>query len=325
MHAPPATTVSKADLEREFGTLIECIADPRAGLFGPDSRLWSINRNTAMFLGSGRAALLQLAHPWVAKAIEDHSQTLTDPYARFQRTFGQIFAMVFGDLDSALAAARRVHALHGTIRGGLGEHAGRWPEGSPYQANEAAALMWVHATLWETSVTVFEAFIRPLAEEEKEAYYQETLLFGQLFGLSRATMPKDWPAFLAYNRRMWHSPELAVGDGARKLARFLLAPSDPIFAPLAGVFRVLTTGLLPAPLREAFELPFEEKEQRSFERWLRWLRRVLPRLPRRLRYLPPYLEAQRRLAGLHSRDRVGELLQRLYVGAPRHGNSKDVG
>ena len=43
--------------------------DAGAGLFGPHSALWRVNREAALFLGSGRALLLQLAHPWVGTAI----------------------------------------------------------------------------------------------------------------------------------------------------------------------------------------------------------------------------------------------------------------
>ena len=53
-----------------------------------------------------RALLLQLAHPWVAAAIIDHSRTLGDPIGRFHRTFAVVFTMVFGTVDQALSAAR---------------------------------------------------------------------------------------------------------------------------------------------------------------------------------------------------------------------------
>ena len=270
-----------------------------------------------MFLGSGRAALLQLAHPWVAQAIEDHSNTRADPYGRFQRTFRQVFAMVYGDLDSALAAARRVHALHSTIRGRLDEDAGQWQRGSTYEANNSAALLWVHSTLWETSITVFERFVHPLSEADKEAYYQETRFFADLFGIPRDHQPASWEAFLAYNRRMWTANELAVTAVGRRLARFLFVPPDPLFSPLANAFRNLSVGLLPEPLRCAFRLPFGLQEQRSFERSVHRLQRLLPHLPRRLRFVPPYIEAERRLAGHPSRDLLGELLNRLYVGRAR--------
>ena len=78
--------------------------DPRAGIFGPASTSWKIHRESAFFLAAGRAALLQLAHPWVATAIAHHSSVLNDPVARFHNTFRVVFTMFFGTLNQALAS-----------------------------------------------------------------------------------------------------------------------------------------------------------------------------------------------------------------------------
>ena len=75
-----------------------------AGVFGPDSVTWRIDREALTFLGAGRALLLQLAHPWVAAAIAEHSKTVDDPIGRFHRTFAVVFTMVFGTHDQALLA-----------------------------------------------------------------------------------------------------------------------------------------------------------------------------------------------------------------------------
>ena len=55
-------------------------------------------------------------------------------------------------------------------------------------------------------------------------------------------------------------------------------------------------------MRERFGLTFDAAEQRTFDRSVRVLRATLPRLPARLRYVPPYFEARRRIAGS---ERVG--------------------
>ncbi len=43
------------------------------GYFGPGSVIWRVNQEAAVGLGLGRALLLQLAHPFVAQAVADHS------------------------------------------------------------------------------------------------------------------------------------------------------------------------------------------------------------------------------------------------------------
>src|SRR5208282_6677504 len=98
--------VSSADLERHFDEVKRSAAGPAEGLFGPDSISWRINRESALFLAAGRAALLQLAHPWVAAAIAHHSTVLNDPVARFHNTFRVVFTMFFGALSQVLASSR---------------------------------------------------------------------------------------------------------------------------------------------------------------------------------------------------------------------------
>src|SRR4249920_3695614 len=113
--------VFEDDLESSLDTVCKAAAGPGEGIFGPASLTWRIDREAGIFLGAGRALLLQLAHPWVAAAIAEHSRTFADPIGRFHRTFEVVFTMVFGSLDQALAAAQRVHQRHAMIVGLLPE------------------------------------------------------------------------------------------------------------------------------------------------------------------------------------------------------------
>src|SRR6266542_3660604 len=99
--------LSADDFENSLDTVRAAAAGPIKGIFGPESLTWRVAREAAVFLGAGRALLLQLAHPWVAAAISEHSRTFADPVGRFHRTFNITFTMVFGTLDQALAASRR--------------------------------------------------------------------------------------------------------------------------------------------------------------------------------------------------------------------------
>src|SRR5215468_3055210 len=126
--------VGEADLERELAVIRNCRPDNRAGVFGPGSMMWHIDKEAAIFLGAGRALLLQLAHPWVAAAIAEHSTTLADPIGRFHRTFDVMFTMVFGSLDQALTASRKLHRRHATIVGRLPDAIGSFEANSHYCA-----------------------------------------------------------------------------------------------------------------------------------------------------------------------------------------------
>jgi len=305
--------VTEADLERELVMVRSAAAGGPAGIFGPASVIWSIDREAAVFLGAGRALLLQLAHPWVAAAIAQHSRSLTDPIGRFHRTFSIVFTMVFGTTGQALAAARRLHRRHTAISGTLGENAGSFAAGSSYCANDVAALRWVHATLTDTALLVHQLVNPPLSASDRERYYADARLFAALFGIPQSALPHSWPGFARYVDDMFSSDTLAVGSAARGVARQLFSGAGTLWrAPFW--YRALTASLLPPRLRDAFELPYGLSELRSVERALTLFRHVHLWVPARLRYIAPYHEALARLAG---RDRPGpltRLLNRFWIG-----------
>src|SRR5262249_16474132 len=154
-----AYLVSESDLEATLDSVRARAAGSVEGIFGPASMTWRMDREAVVFLGAGRALLLQLAHPWIAAAIAEHSRTFADPIGRFHRPFGVVYTMVSGSLASALPAARRLHPRHATIFGRLPEEIGPFESGSLYRANEVAALRWVHATLVDTALIVHDLIL----------------------------------------------------------------------------------------------------------------------------------------------------------------------
>ena len=138
-----ARVVSHDDLEALVAATLQRVVNPREEIFGPRSISWRINRESALFLGAGRAALLQLAHPWVAVALAQHSSLMSKPIARFHSTFRIVFTMIFGSSEQAFAAARSLHKLHTRIRGELPSAVAGYARGSHYEANSLPALIWV--------------------------------------------------------------------------------------------------------------------------------------------------------------------------------------
>lgn len=303
------------DLERELAKVRAEAAREDAGVFGPGSMTWRVDREAALFLGAGRALLLQLAHPWVAAGIAEHSSTLADPIGRFHRTFAVMFTMVFGGLDQALAAARHLHRRHARVTGTLSSAAGSFPEGSSYFANEASALQWVHATLLETALLMHDLVLPPLNAAQRESYYTEGRKLGEMFGLAMEAQPRDWPAFAAYNERMWRSDVLTVTPAAREIATRVLAGAGMWLHPPAWYLDV-TAHLLPEPIRLGFNLPYGDSERRRAERVLSRIRRFYPHLPARLRTVGPYQEAIERLAGMPRPSLATRSLNRLWIGRP---------
>jgi uncharacterized protein (DUF2236 family) len=307
--------VSESDLEAALESVRARAAGSVEGVFGPESMTWRIDREAILFLGAGRALLLQLAHPWVAAAVAEHSRTFADPVGRFHRTFGVVFTMVFGSLDSALAAARHLHRRHATIVGRLTETIGPFETGSPYCANEAAALRWVHATLVETALIVHDLILPPLSSDERERYWAESRLYGALFGLTPADLPADWESFAAYNAAMMQSDTLSVSAAAREVAGQIFAGSRPWLRPPRW-YRALSTRLLPERLRRGFGFALDERDSKAADRALARIRRVYPKIPTRLRYVGPYQEAQARLQGKAQLGWATRCLNRAWIGRP---------
>src|SRR5262245_65636564 len=95
--------VTANGLEEQLKRLRLLASREREGVFGPSSVIWRIDREAAIFLGAGRALLLQLAHPWVAAAISEHSRTFANPMCRFHRTFEVVYSLVVVALGPAFA------------------------------------------------------------------------------------------------------------------------------------------------------------------------------------------------------------------------------
>ena len=194
--------VSREDLKRELREVEAHAPGQIEGVFGPASLTWRVHREAAIFLGAGRALLLQLAHPYVAAAIAEHSRTLADPVGRFHRTFNITFTLVFGTLDQALRAARHLHQRHSAIQGVLPNAVGPFPAGAQYRANDVAALRWVYATLIESALMAHDLVLPAVPARERELYYGESRRFAALFGVPASALPPDWAGFAAYCEAM---------------------------------------------------------------------------------------------------------------------------
>jgi uncharacterized protein (DUF2236 family) len=308
--------VSKEALERELSRVRESAASARSGIFGPQSAIWRIDREAAIFLGAGRALLLQLAHPWVAAAIEQHSQTFADPIGRFHRTFIFIFNMVFGRLEDSLAVARQLHRRHAAITGTLSSAAGPFAAGSVYAANSLPALRWVWATLTDTALVAYRLVLPPPLRHLRDQYYADSQLFAALFGIPEAYLPPDWPSFSAFVDEMVRSDTLTVTAAARSIAHRVLAGSG-LWLPVPRSYKALTAGLLPHALRDGFGLNYGVNERQSAEQLIQWAQRAYPLLPARARYVGPYFEAQARLAGRPTPDFFTQVSNHLWIGRSR--------
>jgi uncharacterized protein (DUF2236 family) len=266
------------------------------GLYGPASEAWRLNREAMLLLGAGpRALLLQLAHPLVAAGVDEHSDFRADPWRRLQGTLRSYLTVVYGTTTSARAEIRRLNGLHRTIAG------------AGYTARDPDLSMWVHATLVDTTIAAYDAWLEPLSRDRRAAYYEETLPIGRAFGVPADRLPADLDAFESYVASMVAADgPLRVSPVARSLASAVLHPPlGPVVPALAGVPPALyawtlwpSIGLLPESVRRDYGLRWGPLE-RIVSRWLvaSW-RTWLPILPVSFRQMPQALAADRRVQSI---------------------------
>jgi uncharacterized protein (DUF2236 family) len=307
--------VSRADSQMLRSSLEELPGEPRNGFFGPESVSWRVNRESAVFLGAGRAALLQLAHPWVAAALAQHSNLLHDAVGRFHSTFRVIYTMLFGARAQAIEASKQLYRRHTGIRGELPHQAGTHSRDEHYQANEVAALLWVHATLVESAMLAYEFALPPLPSLEREQYYAESKRMAALFGIPPEALPQDWAAFQRYTEEMFDSPQLCVDTGALALGQSVMSGVGTWLHP-PHWYHAVTAYWMPPRLRSAFALPFGPQEEHAVYQAARWLPRIYPCIPGGLRLVGPFHEAEARLRGRSP----GVLIRKsncFWMGQPR--------
>lgn len=313
--AMKANEVTRDDLERLIAALQREVSQPIEGVFGAQSISWKINRESALFLGAGRAALLQLAHPWVVAALDQHSSLLENPIARFHNTFRVVFTMIFGSAEQAFSASRSLHELHTRIRGEMPTAVAGYEAGAFYEANQIPALRWVFATLIDSAIYAYECVFPPLNEAERNAYYTEAKTLAQLFGIPIEALPPDWGAFRIYMAAMCQSQALGVADRSRIMAHRILTGAGS-WIPIPRWYRALTAEWLPPRFVVEFALKHGVEEEALARRAQRWLPRVYQNLPHAIRFVGPYLEAQARIAH-RSPGFLARRSNRFWIGETR--------
>lgn len=237
---------------------------------------------------------MQVAHPVVASGVADHSDYQKDPWARLVRTIDALTTVVYAPAGQASAEGRRLIRLHQGITG-LDEH------GDPYRALDPEAYGWVHATLFETAVTMCRHFADPLSDGDTRRFYDEWRHLGRIYGLPAGTLPEDLDGFWNYYDDMVNT-RLRDTKVAAELITSIRNVPPPSGMPLRGAMRepvwralwaapahlaqVATVGTLPPVLRQRLGLRWTATDARVLRALGAAARRAGAAAPRRLRYFP---------------------------------------
>lgn len=239
-----------------------------------------------MLVGWGRAILLQLAHPLIAAAVSDASSFHTGigGYARrAHQTIGAMLDLTFGTAAEAQRIVDRINGIHDHVHGELKRSTGIFPAGTAYSARDGRLLIWVHATLVDSLVLTYERLVGPLTDSEKDQYAADSAQLACELGAPADAVPSTQASVRAFMQEMQDRGEICVGEDALRMAAALLAPPIAIAAPLFRTTALLTIGLLPADLRQAYGFEWHERRAGRFERvtaLVRGTRRLLPPLCR---------------------------------------------
>jgi uncharacterized protein (DUF2236 family) len=277
-------------LERHRAEVRERLRSATLSRPGPGSISWKVNREIVVIAGWGRAILLQLAHPLVAAAVEEHSSfrgSLTASAGRLRSTVNAMLSLAFGDDEEAISTAAAINTIHDRVFGRLGAAAGQFPAGETYSAHDAELLRWVHATLLDSIPVTYEALIGPLSPEERERYCVEAALMEPLLDIPPGLLPRTTSELDAYMGEVIGSGRIAITDRSRVVARAVLFPPRwQLLWPALRPVQLLTIGLLPEAVRQAYGFEWTERDARALRRWTTGLRLIVRMLPAVLRHWP---------------------------------------
>lgn len=215
------------------------------GLFGPQSIVWRVNRDRSFPLAGMRSLMIQALHPLAMAGVAQQSNWRHDPFGRLAATSSYVLTTTYGDTASALAAAGWVRKVHTHVRGTDPE------TGLAYSAEDPALLLWVHAGMVESIVTVVQRYGRQLSDEEADRYVAEMVRFAEIVGVPAAQVPTTVRSLRTYIE----SVDLRQATpAARDAIAIVLAPPklDPELRELWNDLSQVAIGTLPDWAREMY-------------------------------------------------------------------------
>jgi uncharacterized protein (DUF2236 family) len=233
-----------------------------------------------------RALLMQATHPVAFTGLVGTTGGLHAPFERLVRTAKIMETVYFGERAEADRVTARVRSMHARVRGEIDRPAGPHPAGTEYAADRPDMLLWILACLADSALVIYRAFVGPLADPaQRERFWSDYLLLGELFGLPRDRAPADYGEFRDYMRARVRSDELFVTDEARELGRrvaFELPLPAARRAALPAV-NLAVVGTLPPRVRRLYRIAWSPAHDAAFQALAIGTRLSRPLLPHDVR------------------------------------------
>jgi uncharacterized protein (DUF2236 family) len=268
------------------------LTGPRdAGLFGPDSVSWQVNRETTVLFGGVRALLMDAAHPLVLAGARQTGFYERNPWKRIERTLDLTYSITFGTRERAEESVRQINRIHQDVHG-VDE-----VTGLPYDATDPDLLLWVHACLIDSQLLFERLTVGKLDDAGRERFHQEQMLGAEMLGLERSRIPSTVADLRRYIDGVVAGGILRVTPDTLKVADLIRHPPPEVpWRPVLLLVSRWAFGTLPPSLREAYGVRWSGAKQLQLEGMLRALKLIRPVLPAPIREVLPARNADRRLA-----------------------------
>jgi uncharacterized protein (DUF2236 family) len=234
-----------------------------------------------------RTALIGALDPLLYEGTQRHTRDKSRPWARLRRTGTIMETIFFGTRTEADRELARVHRMHEHVGGRLEAPLGDHPAGTRYSAYDPGLAFRTLGSIADSAQTLYETFVRPLSSGEREALWQDYLVLGELFGLSRDDAPASHAEFRAVWDAWLRGDSLHLTDAARESA-LQAAFEQPLPHGVSALQRrvnyLVIAGTLPQRVRDIYNLAWGPSQRTWFELLVpavRTGRHIIPRVLRR--------------------------------------------
>ena len=180
-----------------------------------------------------------------------------------------------GSLPSCTACIPRSRASFPSDGGG-------YPAGTPYSAHDPELMLWTIAVAAESAACFYELLVRPFGEGERDAFWNDWVRFGELFGMPSEVAPASWGEFREWFDGRVDGDDIGLTEEARHVGRGVAfrIPVPRVEAPAMEVHNLLLLGSLPPRVRSLYGLPWDARREIVYRASTRAVRASRPFSPK---------------------------------------------
>lgn len=232
-----------------------------------ESLLREVMHERAVNLLYGQRALMVGAlQPVAFIGTTQRSTAQQHPWRRLVRTAEMFDAVFFGSRAEADRALAITHRMHQRVNGTIGVQAGPFGPDTRYDALDPELMLWVTAPVFDSVRVLYESLVRRLDDDARERLYQDTVRWGELFGMPRSAMPATYRQFEPWWAAKLADETIFLTDRARGVG-LAIATHPPAPAPLRPGLRAagfLVLGSLQPVVREKYAIEWHRRDAAAY-------------------------------------------------------------